>query len=273
MAYKLEHLKLGGILDQAIAVVRDNLGLLTGIMLYAWIPFHVAYAGLQLALTPQINPNATQEELARAMLSQFEYLPLLIGIGFIGSLVVIPLTNAAVIYAVAEKYLGESVTAGQAIRRGLTKLGPLIWTSILMLLAIMGGFVLCIVPGILFALWFGLAQNVVVLEDLSGVSALSRSKQLVQPYLGTFLMVGIIVFVITFLLSGGANLIPQLHVRLMLGIVIQAVATMFSTAAMVVFYFSCRCGLENFDLEHLAATVGSHVGSSETQEPEREGDV
>ncbi len=124
-----------------------------------------------------------------------------------------------------------------------------------MYLAVFGGMILLIIPGILFALWFGLSQHVVVLEDLSGTAALGRSKVLVRPNLGTFLVLGIIVFFIAFLLGMGAGLVPQKHVQTVLTILISAGVTLFSTAAFVVFYFSCRCSVENFDLEHLAASI------------------
>jgi len=32
---------------------------------------------------------------------------------------------------------------------------------------------------------------------------------------------------------------------------------MFSTASFVVFYFSCRCHVENFDLHYLAQSIGA----------------
>ena len=38
---------------------------------------------------------------------------------------------------------------------------------------------------------------------------------------------------------------------------VSAGLVLFSVAAMVVFYFSCRCKAEAFDLELLAAAVGT----------------
>ena len=255
MQYKIQHLKLGGVLDQAIGVIRDNLKLLLGIFLYAWIPFQLIVGGIQLATLPQ--GGASPEALAATLDAQSEFWMVTFGFTVIGILLIFPVTNAAVIYAVAERYLGREVSAGSALRRGVGKLGSLIWTSILWYLAIMGGFILFIIPGILFSLWFGLAHHVVVLEDLSGIDALSRSKKLVRGHLGTFIVLGLIVFIISAMLQSGTALIPQIHLRMFCTIVVNAVTTLFSTAALVVFYFSCRCDVENFDLEFLAANVDS----------------
>lgn len=259
MAYKIQQLNLGGVLDQAITLVKNHFWLLFQIMLMTLIPWGIISGVIQLAVLPQPPANATQEEQLRYVQTLFAYLPLIYGLLIFGGLFVLPIANAAVIYSAAELYLGKTVTAVEAVRKALSKLGALIGTSILMGLAIFGGCCLLVIPGILFALWFGLSQHVVVLESLSGTKALGRSKQLVQPYLGTFLILGFIVGVITAMVSGGATLIPQQHVQLIVSILINAVTTIFSTAVFVVFYFSCRCGVDNFDLEHLAAAVGESV--------------
>lgn len=256
MSYRIQHLKLGGILDQAIAIVKNNFGLLFGILLFAWVPYSLIAGAINLAIAPQLPPNPTMQDVSRFQAEAVENLPITLAIGLFGGLIILPLTNAAIIYAVAERYLGKSITARQAISKGLSKIVPLVGTSILMGLAIMGGLLLCVIPGILFALWFGLAQHVVVLEDVSGTTALGRSKQLVRPYLGTFLALGLVVFIIAFLLGMGVAFVPSPPVSMVVGIIINAAVTMFSAAAFVVYYFSCRCGLENFDLEHLAASVG-----------------
>jgi len=54
--------------------------------------------------------------------------------------------------------------------------------SILSFFIVAGGFLLFIVPGIILAVWFSLALYVLVSEDLKGMNALFRSKQLVSGY-------------------------------------------------------------------------------------------
>lgn len=252
MSYEIRELKLGGILDQGIKVLKDNFGLLFGIMACIWIPYQLIANFVPLAMM-DVPADASPLEMMQAA---SQILPLTIGFAIAGGLIILPLTNAAVIYAVAQRYLGSPVTVMEAIQKGASKIVPLIWTSILMGLAIMGGLILLIIPGILFALWFGLAQHVVVLEDQSGSAALGRSKNLVRPYLGTFLMLGFLMFVIAFLLGLGTGLVQDLYLHAAANVVANAVVTLLSAAVFVVFYFSCRSGVENFDLEHLAASVG-----------------
>jgi hypothetical protein len=267
MKYKIQTLKLGGILDQAVAINRDNFGLLFTILLYGWIPIGLVSGFLQLASAPNLSPDATPQEVFQALSERGSSgTTILVGIlGLISALFVVPLTNAAVIYAIAERYLGRSITAYEAIRRALGKVAPLIGTWIVMALAIMGGFILFIIPGILFALWFGLSQHVVVLEDLSGTKALSRSKQLTRTSLGTFIALSFIIGLISFLFTLGTQFVPQKHLALILAIVVQAGLTMFSTAALVVYYFSCRCTVDNFDLELLAESIHGDEQSGDSE--------
>jgi hypothetical protein len=263
VAYKIQHLKISGILDQAIAVVKDNFGLLFTILLFAWIPIQLLSAVITLATIPHVSGMPTPDQVLAIQQAQAKYAMPLLAIALLQMVIVLPLTNAAVIYAVAEKYLGRSVTAAEALRRGLTKILPLIWTAILLYLAVMGGFILLIIPGILFALWFALSQHTVVLENLSGVAALSRSKALVRPNMGTMIVLGLLIGVASFFLGAGAQMIPQRHVQALVQLIVGAGITLFSTAAFVVFYFSCRCAVDNFDLEHLAASIDSGETTSE----------
>ncbi len=212
---------------------------------------------------PQLPAEPTMEDIQAFQQAQLEALPILGVIGFLNALFVLPLTNAAVIWAVAQVYLGQPVTAVKALRKGLSRLLPLIGTSILMYLAIIGGMFLCIVPGILFALWFGLSQHVVVIEGHSGTTALGRSRRLVRPHLGTFLVLGIILFVIFAGLGIVSELIPQPHIKVIVSVFVQAVSTIFATAAGVVFYFSTRCAEENFDLHYLAEQIGREAPATE----------
>jgi hypothetical protein len=263
MAYKIQYLGLGKILDQAIAIVRDHFGLLFTIMLLLLIPFNLITGFITLGLLPEMPPEPTMEDFTRLQQAQAQYWPFFVVTGLINVLIVLPLTNAAVIWAVAELYLGQPVTAMEAFRHGFRRLGPLIATSILIYLAFLGGLLLCIIPGILFLLWFGLAQHVVVIEGIAGTSALGRSKKLVRNHLGTFLVLGFIMFIIVLLLGGAATFIRQPHAQLVVSTLINAAATMLGTAAGVVFYFSCRCAEENFDLHYLAAAIGRESAATD----------
>jgi hypothetical protein len=268
MAYKIQHLGLGGILDQAIAILRDHFGLLFAIVTILVVPCELIIGAIDLANSPPIPPDASWLEAFEAE-QNYDPIP---GLSVASAmfelflnLVMLPLANAAVIHAVARLYLGQSVTAWEAIGRAFQRFWPLMGTSILMLMAIFGGLILLVVPGILFALWFSLSQHVVVIEDMAGAAALRRSKKLVRPHLGTSLALGLIMLTITLLVIVGAMFIPQPHVQVVGVALASALTTLVWTAAGVVFYFSCRCAEENFDLHYLAEAIGASPTDEQMQ--------
>jgi hypothetical protein len=257
MSYTIKHMGLGGILDQAIAITRDHFKLLFTIMLLLLIPFSLLQGFIMFSIQPALPPDPTPEDYLHQQEVLASYWPLIGILVLVQALVVLPVTNGAVIAAVARLYLGKSITAMEAIAEGFRRLGPLLLTSILVYLAVVGGLMLCIIPGIYFSIWFGLAQHVVMIERLSGVAALKRSKQLVHKDRGTFLALIIVMIVISFLIGAAAVFIPQPHLELIASTLLQALTTILWTAALVVFYFSCRCNVENFDLHYLAEAIGA----------------
>ena len=246
MKYQIKHLGLGGILDQAISLLRNHFGLLFGIVAMTIIPFFAIQGLVQHSI---VIPGDMKSVQTSAIVG---------GIGLvIFGLLLGPLVNAAVIHAVASAYLSRPTTLGQCFSHGSQRFVALLGTSLLTGLAIMGGLILCVVPGIIFAFWFMLAQHVTVLEGSAGSAALSRSRALMKGNIGTGFALGLVVGIINACMGAGAGMIPQPHARVVAIAFAQGIATLFVTCSMVVFYFSCRCKAENFDLQVLADAVGA----------------
>ena len=51
--YKLQHMGLGGILDQAISICKDHFGVLFKIMLILYVPFAAIFGLIIATLAPQ----------------------------------------------------------------------------------------------------------------------------------------------------------------------------------------------------------------------------
>jgi len=256
MAYTIKHMGLGGILDQAIAIIRDHFLLLLSIMAILVLPLLIVQGALALAVTPPLPPHPTMQDMMQAQHAQAQYWPWFLGIALIELIIFMPIANAAAIYAVSRLYLGLPITATEAIAYGSRRLLPLIGTTFLMYMAIWAGFIMCIIPGLYFTVWFGLSQHVVVLEGIAGSTALKRSKQLVHKDRGTFLALVLVLTGISFLVNISTHYIPQPTLRVVLAAVIQTLVMILWAASLVVFYFSCRSHVENFDLHYLAESIG-----------------
>ena len=257
MRYGIRELGVGGILDQAVRLTKDHFGLLFGVTLVLLVPFGLIQGFVQLAIAPEMPASPTREDIAAIQQANLANLRYTLPVGLLGVLFVIPVTNAALIHTIANKYLELPATVGGSLGRAFGILLPLIGTWILVYLAVVGGLILFVIPGILCAFWFVLATQVVVVEGVSGFAALKRSRTLMKGNIGTIFALGLLVFVISLGLGLGAGLIPQPHLRVVVAAFVQAVATIFGAATAVVFYFSCRCKHEDFDLALLAQTVGA----------------
>lgn len=264
MRYEVRELGVGGILDQAVTLTKNHFGVLLGIAAVLQVPFGLLQEFVVEGMSPALPANPTPEDalaFQNASLANLAYtLPLIL----LNAYIVAPITNAAMVYAISNAYLDRPVGVGDSFKKAFGMLGSLIVTWLLVGLAIMGGFLLCVIPGILAAFWFALATQVVVIEGISGVAAMKRSKELMKGNIGTMFVLGLLVGVATMLLTGGAALVPNTYVQSVITVLVQTALTIFATAAFVVFYFSCRCRHEQFDLALLAQSVGVESPAVET---------
>lgn len=256
MNYEIRELSIGGILDQAIVLTKNHFGAFFSVVAVTLLPFTLIQAGINIAIMPQDMPLIpTPEEAAAIQKAQIENLPIILGTGLL-ALIVVPISNAALVRIVANTYLGKSTSLGDAIGSAFGMIIPLYWTWLLLTIAVMGGMILCIVPGLIAAFWFSLATQVVVVEKINGFAALKRSRELMRGNVGTVFVLGLVLGMISVSAQGGTVMIPQAHTSAVFSSLLNCVTTVFSSAAMVVFYFSCRCGYEQFDLQRLAENVG-----------------
>ena len=77
--------------------------------------------------------------------------------------------------------------------------------------------------------------------------------------MGTGFVLALLLFVIGLAVSMVVAFVPVQVIAILVQVLIQAALFIFGAAASAVFYFSCRCKLENFDLTVLADTVGKEV--------------
>jgi hypothetical protein len=170
-------------------------------------------------------------------------------------LLVLPLSNGAVVRAIGDSYLEKPTTAGRAMKQALGIWAKLLWTSLLAGLMIMLGLIALIIPGIylMFRYWF--VHQSVVLEGISGGAALKRSGALMKGNYGTAFVLGILILIISLAAAFAGGFVGSPIVGVVVRILIQTAVFIFSLIAGVVFYFSARCRLESFDLDLLAESV------------------
>lgn len=257
MKYEIRELGVSAILDQSIKLLQDNFKVLFGIVMILLVPFSLIQGFVTLAIMPAPPVNMTPETQAAYMRSLLPVIGVVYLMLFVLAFIIIPVTNAALVHAISRAYLHQPTSIGHALQFSTKRILPLIWTWFILGLAIMGGLLLCVVPGIIAMLWFALATQVVVLEGRSGFDALKRSRELMKGNMGKLFGLGFVVFLINAAVAAGAAFVPQPHVQTILTAFAQGLNTLLSSATAVVFYFSTRCQHENFDLTLLAESVAA----------------
>ena len=85
-------------------------------------------------------------------------------------------------YALITLAVNPVLSKKQALKETLPKLGSLLWISFLQSIITGVGFILFIVPGIIFLIRYSLSIYVGVIEGRKGMNALNRSKEIVHGY-------------------------------------------------------------------------------------------
>jgi hypothetical protein len=118
--------------------------------------------------------------------------PVALGLTYIAGLIT-PGIGALVASDVA---VGRQPTIGGIWSRMAPLVIPLVLTGLLVLLTVIVGFVLLIVPGVLFLVWFSLSSQALVMENRRYTAAMGRSRRLVKGswwrVLGILLVVAIV---------------------------------------------------------------------------------
>ncbi len=202
-----------------------------------------------------------------------------IGLGMLLlTLILQPIGTAAVLHIVMQEYLGRKATIGQAFSFAMGRFAALLGTSLLVGIVVLVGFICCIVPGIYFYVSYILVAQVVVLEGLSGGSAMQRSSKLVTDHRGR--VFGVILLILIggqIVLYGvekglesalptfqevptadGRKLVMDTNNYVISTLVTQLVQILFASYAAVcttLLYLDLRIRKEGFDME-MAASAG-----------------
>ncbi len=189
---------IGELLKQTFQIYKNRFWVFLGISV---IPFLASLVFAPLFLLPLLFGLpiiAFCKSLGFVLL-----IPLILVIVVLGIVIFVVNLWAGVSLLYAIKERDQEIGIRESFAMGWPKILSYWWISILNGLIIMLGFLLLIIPGIIFSIWFGFAIYVLISEEKKGMKALLRSKQLVKGYwwkvFWRFLVLGFIVFLVAFI--------------------------------------------------------------------------
>ena len=266
----LRPLGVGEILDVAITIYRSRFGALVKAVSVVLGPVFVLGALIQLSVPNDDDAFESTQPGATPDFDVDQFWAFLAGTVLIGILTYIAaqVATAACFKAVGGAYFDEPADWRESLRFARSRIGPLLWLSLLFVVFLMLALVALIVPAIYLYVAWAVATPVLLLEDVRGRGALKRSRALVKgrwwPTLVVLILVGILsgvvqaVFIGLFagVVSVSDNEVAEAVAEAVAQIAGSALTTPLSAAVLTVLYFDLRVRKEGFDLELLARRIG-----------------
>lgn len=186
---------MNALLAQSWVVYRRLSGSIVLILLAVWGPLELAAGYVQAEML-----EASQIDLFREPITIIKD-----SIGLLATAAIYALANARV--------TGQSLGISRALRAGLHSWPALWWTYLISGLAIFGGLLLLILPGLYLMARLSLIGPIVVGERISGGAAMRRSFELTQGRLGPLAAIWLLTFGIAslILIAPGLMLDPSVH--------------------------------------------------------------
>ena len=197
----------------------------------------------------------TREPLVNALEGDSSFLWLVSLLNLADSLILTPISTGAVTYAVFQLMRGRNIAVGESLRIGLSMLGSVLLVAILQGLAIVLGTLLCIIPGIIFAVMYTVAVPVAIEERPGASQAMTRSAELTDGHRWDVFFVLAALFLLGMGLVFAAGLLAVLNkvLEVVLTLAVKVLATGLSATAYTVMYYRLRSVKESLDVDQIAS--------------------
>ncbi|MDQ6807208.1 MAG: hypothetical protein M3065_20155 [Actinomycetota bacterium] len=260
-------MRVGEIVDAAIKLYRAQAVKLWKIILLISVPIAVIDQLIFISSLPSGVFAHNGDLYVNVFVSSYSPSALVVIVPLVLQFLVAPtLTLGALSKCLLDAYTGRPTDWRRSVAFAFRRLGPLVWLSILVSIAVVIGFVLIILPGIWLIVGCSVSVPVLMFEGIGGVAAIRRSLGLVRGrWWATFaalLVGGVLIAVVEFVIGlviGGVQ--AGLHVNsVALVIVLRALTFILATlisypfyaAIATVIYIDLRVRKEALDLELLA---------------------
>ncbi|MEP6972677.1 MAG: hypothetical protein ABI869_00875, partial [Actinomycetota bacterium] len=168
--------------------------------------------------------------------------------------------QAAILRAAALATIGDPVDPQESYRYGFKRLGSVILVSLLVGLAVAGGLILLVIPGIIFLIFLSVSVPVLIVENRRGTAAMSRSWNLVKGHFWHAFGVIIVAAIITGVISGIIGSIggSAWALRWVFTAIAQILTAPFTALVSVLLYLDLRARKESLS----ASTLRSELAAS-----------
>ena len=257
---------LGQILSQAFDIYRANAAKLLTIVAVVVVPLSLIGAIFTgVIFEPEVDVRSGQvvvgvEDLGRSFVGY-------LFVGAIGGLIAILIAaalQAATARAAALAVIGDPVDVQTSYRYGFRRLGSVILISLLVGVIVAVGFLLLIVPGIIFLVFLSVSIPALIVENRRGTDALGRSWNLVQGEfwhaLGVVFVAAILVGIVSGIIGSiGGN---EWVIRWIFTAIAQIVTAPYAALVSILLYLDLRARKEALSAATLRQELASGIEPS-----------
>ncbi len=253
---------LGEILSAAFNIYKANASKLILVIALVVVPLSLIGAlffGVVFA-PERIEVGSTGSGVVVDYASRSWGANLLVGsIGALIAIIISAILQAAILRAAAQATIGDPVDVEASYRYGFKRLGSVILLSLLVGLIVAVGFILLIIPGIIFLVFLSASIPVLIVENRRGTEAMSRSWNLVKGHFWHALVVILVAALIVGVVSGiiGAIGGHNWFVRWIFTSIAQIVTAPFAALVSVLLYLDLRARSETLTAETLRRELAS----------------
>jgi hypothetical protein len=251
---------LGDILGAAFSIYRANWSGLVLIVAIVVVP--LTFLGFLLshfALATKTTVVKIGTQSVTVTQPRSWGLAILVGLVTLAIAVIITtVLQAAILRAAAQATIGDPVDIEASYKWGLRRFGSVLLVAILVGLAVGLGFILLIIPGLILLVLFAVSIPAVVVEQLRGTAAMSRSWNLTKSHFwhvaGVIIVAALIAGVFSGVLTafGGSNAV----LRWILQTIAQIIVAPFSALVSVLLYLDLRARGESLTASGLRGELG-----------------
>ncbi len=195
---------IGEILSTAFEIYKTNAASLLMIVAIVVVPltFISAFIG-GVVFAPDTETITVLGESVETVSARTAGVAILVAlVGAVIGVIINAVLQAAIMRGAALGSIGDPVDIDASYKWGFARFGSVLLISILVGLAVAGGFILLIIPGVIFLVMFSVSIPALVVENLRGTDAMSRSWNLVKGFFWHALGVIVVAAIITAVVGG-----------------------------------------------------------------------
>lgn len=219
---------IGKLLSVSWELFTKNIALISLIVLVTFTPFTLVVLYLSNQMTGKYSMSAS--------------VPGYFFVVFLITYLLFAIYVVAIPLVVQARLKGQSITLKQSLRQSLPHFFPIILTTLLEIIFLIGLTLLLVIPGIIFSIYWGFVHVSVALKHKSGIAALKDSKAAVKGrwwkvlgYSIVFTILSIPVFFIQILLM---VILPSHIISSFIGMIFAMILNSFFMILAVVWYIN-----------------------------------